>query len=270
LGFLSFIHFPPKPSLSLATSLLPCSENMNGVESANLDIARAEERKVLANDAFKARKYSQAIDLYSEAIGLNSENAVYWANRAFAHTKLEEYGSAIQDATRAIEVDPKYSKGYYRRGAAYLAMGKFKDALKDFQQVKRICPNDPDAAKEVEGMLVAGCHHVLGHPLVHPIGQKLCSYLGGIVGKITSSWNKENTLDWAKCIKKGNPMSDSEGHPILPRRKKSPCVRAHLTQTILFYGDVLDEVSCLDNLTKTILTDVSGILPKWAVSGFFA
>lgn len=27
------------------------------------------------------------------------------------------------------------SQGYYRRGAAYLAMGKFKDALKDFQQV---------------------------------------------------------------------------------------------------------------------------------------
>jgi hypothetical protein len=26
-------------------------------------------------------------------------------------------------------------QGYYRRGAAYLAMGKFKEALKDFQQV---------------------------------------------------------------------------------------------------------------------------------------
>lgn len=127
--------------------------------------------------AFAAHKYSQAIDLYSQAIELNNDNAVYWANRAFAHTKLEEYGSAIQDATSAIEIDPKYSKassvglcflfggkekllvlscgigegkqqcgflelivffsmqGYYRRGAAYLAMGKFKEALKDFQQV---------------------------------------------------------------------------------------------------------------------------------------
>jgi hypothetical protein len=27
------------------------------------------------------------------------------------------------------------AQGYYRRGAAYLAMGKFKDALKDFRQV---------------------------------------------------------------------------------------------------------------------------------------
>ncbi|XP_015575452.2 serine/threonine-protein phosphatase 5 isoform X1 [Ricinus communis] len=110
----------------------------------------AEKIKVLANEAFKAHKYGQAIDLYTQAIKLNGQNAVYWANRAFAHTKLEEYGSAIQDATMAIEIDPKYSKGYYRRGAAYLAMGKFKEALKDFQQVKKICPNDPDATKKLK------------------------------------------------------------------------------------------------------------------------
>ncbi|XP_011098067.1 serine/threonine-protein phosphatase 5 isoform X1 [Sesamum indicum] len=112
--------------------------------------SRAEELKLLANEAFKAHKYSQAIDLYTQAIEVDNNNAVYWANRAFAHTKLEEYGSAIQDATKAIEIDPRYSKGYYRRGAAYLAMGKFKEALKDFQQVKKICPNDPDATKKLK------------------------------------------------------------------------------------------------------------------------
>lgn len=116
----------------------------------NSSVARAEELKLQANEAFKAHKYAQAIDLYSQAIELNGETAVYWANRAFAHSKLEEYGSAIQDASKAIEIDPKYSKGYYRRGAAYLAMGKFKDALKDFQQVKRLCPNDPDASKKLK------------------------------------------------------------------------------------------------------------------------
>lgn len=57
-----------------------------------------------------ANKFSLAIELYSQAIELNSSNAVYWANRAFAHTKLEEYGSAVQDATKAIEIDPRYSK----------------------------------------------------------------------------------------------------------------------------------------------------------------
>ncbi|KAK9076316.1 hypothetical protein SSX86_004650 [Deinandra increscens subsp. villosa] len=114
------------------------------------DVSMAEEIKRQANEAFKANKFSQAIDLYTKAIELNGENAVYWANRAFSHAKLEEYGSAIQDASKAVEIDPKYSKGYYRRGAAYLAMGKFKEALKDFQQVKRLCPNDPDASKKLK------------------------------------------------------------------------------------------------------------------------
>ncbi|XP_057849344.1 serine/threonine-protein phosphatase 5 [Cryptomeria japonica] len=118
--------------------------------SGRSDFERAEEIKALANAAFQAHKFSQAIELYTQAIELNSQNAVYLANRAFAHTKLEEYGSAIADATKAIEIDLKYSKGYYRRGAAYLAMGKVKEALKDFQQVKRICPNDPDATKKLK------------------------------------------------------------------------------------------------------------------------
>ncbi|KAH7533758.1 hypothetical protein FEM48_Zijuj04G0165700 [Ziziphus jujuba var. spinosa] len=113
------------------------------METENSNVSRAEELKLLANEAFKAHKYAQAIELYTQAIEINSQNAVYLANRAFAHLKLEEYGSAIQDASMAIE-------GYYRRGAALLAMGKFKEALKDFQQLKKICPNDPDASKKLK------------------------------------------------------------------------------------------------------------------------
>ncbi|XP_047335066.1 serine/threonine-protein phosphatase 5-like [Impatiens glandulifera] len=123
---------------------------MPTMETENSNASSAEKLKVLANEAFKVHKFSQAIDLYTQAIELNGDNAVYWANRAFAHTKLEEYGSAIHDASKAIEIDPRYSKGYYRRGAAYLSMGKFKDALKDFQQVKKLCPSDPDATKKLK------------------------------------------------------------------------------------------------------------------------
>ncbi|KAL2322572.1 hypothetical protein Fmac_026951 [Flemingia macrophylla] len=120
------------------------------METEKSNVSKAEELKILANEAFNARKYSLAIDLYTQAIELNSQNAVYLANRAFAHLRLEEYGSAIQDATKAIEIDPTYSKGYYRRGAAHLGLGKFKEALKDFQQVKKMCPNDPDATKKLK------------------------------------------------------------------------------------------------------------------------
>lgn len=68
---------------------------------------------VLTFTIFSAHKFAQAIDLYTQAIEVNSQNAVYWANRSIAHLKLEEYGSAIQDASKAIEVDPKYSKACF-------------------------------------------------------------------------------------------------------------------------------------------------------------
>jgi len=51
--------------------------------------------------------------------------------------KLEEFGLAIADASKAIELDPKYIKAYYRRAVSFLAIMKYADALKDFRAVCR-------------------------------------------------------------------------------------------------------------------------------------
>jgi serine/threonine-protein phosphatase 5 len=51
--------------------------------------------------------------------------------------KSEFYGCALQDATKSVELDNKYVKGYYRRASANLALGKYKLALKDYEFVRR-------------------------------------------------------------------------------------------------------------------------------------
>jgi hypothetical protein len=51
-----------------------------------------------------------AINLYSKALEQQPANAVLFANRAFAHIKIEEYGSAVADASKAVESDPSYAK----------------------------------------------------------------------------------------------------------------------------------------------------------------
>lgn len=66
-------------------------------------------------------------------------------NRAFAHLKLENYGSAIADAAAALALDPSFIKAHYRRGSAYLALGKLKEARTDFRAVVRMKPGDADA-----------------------------------------------------------------------------------------------------------------------------
>lgn len=108
-------------------------------------MSRAEELKNKANDLFKAGKFEGAIELYSQAIELSSSVAVYYGNRSFAHLKTESYGYALSDASKALELDTAYIKGYYRRASANMALGKFKLALKDFEAVKRARPRDSDA-----------------------------------------------------------------------------------------------------------------------------
>lgn len=41
------------------------------------------------------------------------------------------------------------SQGYYRRGDAHYALGKYKDALKDFKSAARLAPRDPDLRKKL-------------------------------------------------------------------------------------------------------------------------
>lgn len=108
----------------------------------------ANKLKEVANKLFTERHFQQALDKYSEAIDLDSTNPILFANRAFAHIKLENYGSAIEDATKAIELDKTYIKAYYRRGSAYFALTKFKESLRDFRLAVKAAPRDPDVRKK--------------------------------------------------------------------------------------------------------------------------
>ncbi|PAV56605.1 hypothetical protein WR25_04152 [Diploscapter pachys] len=102
-----------------------------------------------ANQIFKDQLYDVAIELYSLAIDI-LPSAVLYANRSMANMKRELYGSALEDADRAIELDPKYIKGYYRRATANMALSRFKKALADYATVVKVCPNDPDAKRKHE------------------------------------------------------------------------------------------------------------------------
>lgn len=63
---------------------------------------RAEALKEEGNQFLSHHKFHLAAEKYSEAIDLYP-SAIYYSNRAQSFIKLESYGSAIQDAKRAIE-----------------------------------------------------------------------------------------------------------------------------------------------------------------------
>ncbi|KFQ60717.1 Serine/threonine-protein phosphatase 5, partial [Pelecanus crispus] len=97
-----------------------------------------------------------AVKYYSSAIELNPTNAIYYGNRSLAYLRTECYGYALADATRAVELDKKYVKGYYRRAASNMALGKFKAALRDYETVVKVRPNDKDAKLKYQE-----CHKIV-------------------------------------------------------------------------------------------------------------
>lgn len=40
-------------------------------------------------------------------------------------------------------------QGYYRRGEAHFALGKYKAALKDFKSAAKLAPKDPDCRRKL-------------------------------------------------------------------------------------------------------------------------
>mmetsp|Transcript_7018 Transcript_7018/g.14064 ORF Transcript_7018/g.14064 Transcript_7018/m.14064 type:complete len:493 (-) Transcript_7018:489-1967(-) len=111
-------------------------------------VKRADELKAEANQYFGQAQYAQAIAVYSEAIEV-LPSAVLYSNRAFANLRIEAFGLAIEDARKAMALDPRFVKAYYRLGSAYVALGKYKHAFKVFKQCAKLAPKDPDVRKKL-------------------------------------------------------------------------------------------------------------------------
>lgn len=63
-----------------------------------------------------SKSYDLAIDSYTRAIALDASNPVYYSNRAAAYASKGDHTSAVNDAEKAIKVDPSFVKAYSRLG----------------------------------------------------------------------------------------------------------------------------------------------------------
>lgn len=110
----------------------------------------ADSLKEAGNKKFTAGEYEAAAELYTQAINANPPGtAILLSNRANSFLKLEEFGAALSDANKAVEIDPKYPKAYYRRASALFALGKKKEALEDFKMAAKLTPGSAEARHKV-------------------------------------------------------------------------------------------------------------------------
>jgi tetratricopeptide (TPR) repeat protein len=100
----------------------------------------------LRGGAYHERKdYNKAIEDYTKAIDLDPNYARAYSSRGDAYHCKENYNKAIEDYTKAIALDPNLANAYFERGCVYVAKNFISKAIEDFSQVIRLKPDNSDA-----------------------------------------------------------------------------------------------------------------------------
>ncbi|MBE9221959.1 tetratricopeptide repeat protein [Cyanobacterium stanieri LEGE 03274] len=152
LGDFNFLRFA---RVNSGTSEMDGVENLSGVEEVedspdravevdgddSVDLGEAEDFYNQGNFLRDRQDYAQAIEQYTRAIEINGDYVDAFYNRGLTYADLEDYDRAIADYTQAIEIDPEYLDAYNNRGILYASLEDYDRAIADYTQVLEINPN---------------------------------------------------------------------------------------------------------------------------------
>lgn len=95
-----------------------------------------DEQIDLANVHFRNQNYGLAIKIYDGLIRQNDQNYSLYCNRSAALYKLNRFEESLEDAIRAIQLNPKSVKAHFREGMALRSLQKPIDAIVAFSKGK--------------------------------------------------------------------------------------------------------------------------------------
>merc|ERR1719189_2390319 len=107
-----------------------------------LNPEEALEFKAKADDAFRAGKWKEAIDLYAESIKRNPKDPKVYNNRSTALCKVMGWDAALDDVSKAIALDPKWVKPYLRKAKIETALQQYHKALKTLKIAMNVVEED--------------------------------------------------------------------------------------------------------------------------------
>ncbi len=91
-------------------------------------LEQAKEHKEKGNTHFSRKEWAMAIDEYTKAIEMQPHVATFYSNRSACYMSTQQYDLALHDAIVAQCMDPEWSKAYYRIAVARSALQRYEDA----------------------------------------------------------------------------------------------------------------------------------------------
>mmetsp|Transcript_45112 Transcript_45112/g.125085 ORF Transcript_45112/g.125085 Transcript_45112/m.125085 type:complete len:480 (-) Transcript_45112:24-1463(-) len=102
----------------------------------------AIQEKNLGDEHFRQSEYRAAVTCYSRALERNPDSYVALTNRAAARlafeTEMFKVQEILEDALRAVEINPQWHKGKFREGIALCKLHRYDEAIWALEEGKRM------------------------------------------------------------------------------------------------------------------------------------
>lgn len=143
LHWASALHYQNKADEAMVIvnaleHVAPCSASVIQLKRKLLVM---KDLKHNANDAFKRNDFDRAVRIYSQVLEIDPQHeefcAVIYCNRAAAYMGMEQFNIALLDCEEALKRKPQYPRALLRRARCFVALKKYQQALKDFDQYVR-------------------------------------------------------------------------------------------------------------------------------------
>ncbi|CAH8263280.1 unnamed protein product [Arabidopsis lyrata] len=131
-------------------------ENKDDESKQKKAMEDANEAKLEGNKLFGNGVYEEALLKYEIALQFSQEfpesddlRSICYSNRAICYLKLGKYAEAIKEGTKAIELNPSYTKAFVRRAEAHEKLEHFEEALTDLKKILELDPSNDQARKGI-------------------------------------------------------------------------------------------------------------------------
>lgn len=132
------------------------------------DIAASLSAKELGNAAFKAGDFPTSVGHYTSAILADPGNPTFYLNRAAAYLKLGKYKDAERDSSSTLSIQGDNVKALFRRGQARMSLGNFGGSQDDLWRALELEPNNPSVKEELQKVQALVLEHAKRSKSTHP------------------------------------------------------------------------------------------------------
>ncbi|KAI9177539.1 hypothetical protein LWI28_016451 [Acer negundo] len=155
-AYVLYVQAQVEMALGRFENAVSAAEKAGLIDYNNVDIAmvlnnvkmvvRARTR---GNDLFTSGRFDEACSAYGEGLKYDSCNSVLYCNRAVCWSKLGLWEKSIENCNEALRILPNYTKALLLRAVSNGKLGRWSEAVRDYEALRRELPGDNEVAESL-------------------------------------------------------------------------------------------------------------------------